>query len=81
MDLKVKDNKENHISKRTSFSVGVNLSTDRQKGEKCKRKKKKKNSEGNWEVKGLSGKLFPFTQIMDRVLHTQANILTQSADF
>lgn len=42
MDLKVKDNKENHISKRTSFSVGVNLSTDRQKGEKCKRKKKKK---------------------------------------
>lgn len=42
MDLKVKDNKENHISKRMSFSVGVNLSTDRQKGEKCKRKKKKK---------------------------------------
>lgn len=26
-------------------------------------------------------KLFPFTQILDSSLHTQANVLTQSTDF
>lgn len=41
----------------------------------------KKSCEGNQEVKGLCTKLFPFTQIMNGVLHTQANVLTQSTDF
>jgi len=39
-----------------------------------------KSCEGNEEVKGLYMELLPFTQIMDGVLHAQANVLTQSTD-
>lgn len=44
-------------------------------------KKEPKSCKENQEMKGLCTELFPFTQIVDSSLHTQANVLTQSTDF